>query len=269
MGKAIYMPKGKAQEYNKYAVNFFNGCSGDCSYCYCKKYPMSQFWSTTPTLKKSLVDEKTAIVIFEKELLKNLLELQEHGLFFNFSSDPFLPEAQQITFEAARLCNQNDVPCIFLTKQANWYDLIKVTRLMNVVMWPSNSIGFTLTGHDKLEPGCATNNNRIEVMKEMFGYGVNTWASIEPVINFGSSEEMVAKTVNICSHYKIGLQSGVKQKPEEIRVFMNKVNFHISFSSLPKIPTIYWKDSLLEQAGVSRDELPQNCVNADYKFWKE
>jgi hypothetical protein len=28
MSKAIYQPKGKAQEYNQWAVNFFNGCSG-------------------------------------------------------------------------------------------------------------------------------------------------------------------------------------------------------------------------------------------------
>ena len=156
-GKAIYTPSGKAGEYSQYAVNFYNGCSGDCSYCYCKKYPMSQFWSTIPTLKKGLVNEETAIKIFEKELIKNLPDLQKHGLFFNFSSDPFLPEAILMTRMAVVVCNNYDVPCKFLTKQTEWEHPNKHRELMRALVWNDNhSFGFTLTGHDELEPGCAS-----------------------------------------------------------------------------------------------------------------
>ena len=55
MGKAIYQPKGKASEYSKYAVNFYNGCSADCDYCYCKSGMLKNVWSNKATLKKTLI----------------------------------------------------------------------------------------------------------------------------------------------------------------------------------------------------------------------
>ena len=261
-GKAIYQPKSKAAEYGQWAVNFYKGCSGDCSYCYLKKYPMSQFWSTTPTLKKGLVNESTAIKIFEKELIKNLPELQKHGLFFNFSSDPFLPEAIKMTRMAVVICNQNDVPCKFLTKQTDWLLKEGNTELLRALEWNDNhSFGFTLTGHDELEPGCASNDKRIDAMS-IISVVAKTWASIEPVIDMKSSSRMIRETKGICDHYKIGLESGKKFDPVELRQWINFTNQFIENTG-----TIYWKDSLLKAAGVSRDELPSNCVGRDYNLF--
>ncbi len=263
---AIYTPKGKAQEYSFFASNFYNGCEGDCSYCFLKEFPFSINWSTKPTLKATLINPKEAIRIFEKELMANLIELQKHGLFFNFSSDPFLKATQQLTLQAAILCNNHDIPCKFLTKQAEWTNN---SHLLRVVTWnPQSSVGFTLTGRDEHEPGCAPNRQRIKAMKKLFNGGVITYASIEPIIDFGSSEAMISQTKHFCTHYKIGLQSHKKHKPEEIRVFMNKVNIHLSFSNVDPVPTVYWKDGLLKQAGVTRNELPQNCVGRDFKYWE-
>ena len=43
-------------------------------------------------------------------------------------------------------------------------------------------------------------------MKEMANYGMKTWASIEPVIDFPSALAMVYQAVNTgCQHFKIGL----------------------------------------------------------------
>ncbi len=282
-GKAIYNPSGKAGEYSEWAVNFYNGCSGDCSYCYCKKYPMSQFWSTIPTLKKSLVDEETAIKIFEKELGRNLLwektegitnGLKKNGLFFNFSSDPLLDASATLNTKAMQICFDNKVPVKILTKQTSQIEMMVAEMANNGTFWNRDipkdllAIGFTLTGHDKLEPGCSPNHERIMRMEDLHALGIKTWASIEPIIDFGASELMVSRTKNFCDHYKIGLESGSKHSPEDIRVFMNKVNFHISFTNQEKIPTIYWKDSLLKAAGVSRDELPSNCIGRGYNLFE-
>ena len=61
---------------------------------------MSQFWSTTPHIKKSLGDFESALDIFAKEIDKNLSALQEHGVFFSFSSDPCLNETFALTLNS-------------------------------------------------------------------------------------------------------------------------------------------------------------------------
>jgi len=58
-----------------------------------------------PQLKKCFKNETDAFEIFSKELDKNLGELQKHGLFFSFTTDPLLPETEMLTFWAAGTVN--------------------------------------------------------------------------------------------------------------------------------------------------------------------
>jgi len=205
-GKAIYQPKGPAGEYAEWACNFYVGCSNDCSYCYCKKGVLGHVMGgLIPTLKKCFKDEADALKIFEKELKLNLLELQKHGLFFTFTSDPFLPETTLLTQQAARLCLINDVPVKFLTKRADWHIDALIRELNeNQTIWnyePKKHLlafGFTLTGHDELEPNASTNAERIEAMKKLHNAGFKTFASIEPIIDLNSSMEMIQQTIGFC-----------------------------------------------------------------------
>lgn len=255
-GKAVYTPRAKAREYSKYAVNFYNGCSADCEYCYCKKGPMGNLWSTTPTLKKTLVGDITAFDIFRKEVIKNKLELQKHGLFFNFNSDPFLRETINLNLRAMSFCWEMNIPVKALTKQTWWINDYEI---------PSNvSIGFTLTCHDELEPGAATNQERIAAMKYLHGQRYKIWVSIEPIIDLPSSFKMIMKTIKYVSHYKIGLLSGGKPDLIELFEFVHIVNMYIQHNSNANV---YWKDSLLEQAGINRKDLPEFCVDRDYRWW--
>ena len=259
MGKAIYEPKGKAQEYSKYAVNFYNGCSADCEYCYCKKGPMGNLWSTTPTLKKTLVGDITAYDIFRKEAVKNKLELQKHGLFFNFNSDPFLRETIELNMWAMNYCKYMDIPVKALTKQTWW---------LGKYVIPNNvSIGFTLTGHDDMEPGAATNQERIEAMECLYMAGCKLWASIEPVIDIASSIRMIYDTLEFCDHYKIGTLSGAKYDKDDLSDFVHSMATVITGHA-----TVYFKDELLKQAGVSREFINSywaGCVDRDYRWWAE
>ena len=256
MGKAIYCPKGKAQEYSKYACNFYNGCSADCEYCYCKKGPMGNLWSTIPTVKKTLVDEITATEIFEKEVNKNLEELRKHGLFFNFNSDPFLRETIDLNTWAIKHCSSLDIPTKVLTKQTWWIGEYGIPK--------DTAIGFTLTGHDELEPGAPTNQERIKAMETLHLQGYKIWASIEPVIDPVSSSWMIYRTKQWVSHYKIGALSGKKYVSSELLAFVDYMNDYIKHRSLA---TVYWKDSLLQQAGIDRKDLPEFCVDRDYRWW--
>ena len=97
MGNAIYRPKGAAGEYSAWACNFYTGCSNDCQYCYCKQGVMSHVWDTEPHLKKCFRNEEHALRTFVDEAAKNLAELQEHGIFFSFTTDPMLPETIGLT----------------------------------------------------------------------------------------------------------------------------------------------------------------------------
>lgn len=268
-GKAIYNPSGKAGEYSYWACNFYVGCSNDCSYCYCKKGVLgSAMGGTTPTLKKCFKDEKHALQVFEKELLQNLEDLQKHGIFFTFTSDPMLEETIALNWEAAVMAIENNVPVKFLTKSVGGWvnDLTTIHDSWKKYI----AIGLTLTGHDELEPCASTNAERIESMKILHEGGYKTFASIEPIIDFESSKEMIRKTAGYCDLYKIGLESGKQYDKDELLSFIEYCNSFYTTEARTGFykHTNYFKDSLLKLAGIERSGLPDNCVTRDYNLFK-
>ena len=265
-GKAIYQPEGAAAEYAKYACNFYKGCSNSCTYCYCNRWK----WGNTPTLKKCFKDEDHALAVFEKELKENLPELQKYGLFFSFTTDPLIEETWGITFEALRLCVLYSVNAKVLTKSVIWlhktYSFGKspFVEYFNIQEWKKYiAVGFTLTGRDELEPNASTNAERIEAMKKLHDEGFKTFVSAEPIIDFKSSKDVMCAVMDTCELYKIGLKSGKKYDKSELREFVEWV---ISYNR-KKCAKFYFKDNLLAQAGITRDQLPANCVDRDYNMF--
>ena len=269
MSKAIYMPKGKAGEYAKYACNFYVGCSNDCDYCYCKRGLLGHaMGGTTPTLKKCFKNEDDALKVFERELVANLRLLQNHGLFFTFTSDPLLPETEGLTWAAIDTCIEYDVPVKLLTKRAD-FDVSTYYDIHS----DSISFGFTLTGCDDKEPHASTNAERIFKMKELYRRGFNTFASIEPVIDLGKSYDMIAKTLGYCDLYKIGLLTGKRPYTrEQVEMFVRDVNDMIhrhNFFNREDVK-VYWKDSVLEFLKMERTDKCFDhwfCVDADYNIF--
>lgn len=276
MNKAIYMPKGKAGEYAKYAVNFYVGCSNDCDYCYCKRGLLGHaMGKPTPTLKKCFKDYRHAFNVFQKEMNANLYELQKHGLFFTFTSDPFLYETIGLTLEAVDYAIHKCVPCQMLTKRADfighlpiwWSDPMYINKL---------AFGFTLTGMDEMEPNANTNAERIECMSKLHRLGHKTFASIEPVINLNESGRMITEALGHCDLFKIGLLSGKKNYTrQEVMNFVHNINQiirdHNRYNGVDV--KVYWKDSVPEFLGMSRDEFPEvtmyaHCVGADYNIFR-
>jgi DNA repair photolyase len=262
-GKAIYNPSGKAGEYSPCACNFYTGCSNNCDYCYLKHGVLRSTWSDAPKLKKKFRDEDHAYAVFQKELLANLEPLRRSGLFFTFTSDPMLPETRILTTGAATVALRNGVPVMFLTKCAsaeyilNWAALTGIDRQMVAV-------GFTLTGRDDKEPGASTNQDRIIAMARLHAAGFKTWASIEPIIDLGRSYEMIAKTVEFCDHYKVGLQSGKAYNRKEVGQFLDCIG------ELERNRPIYLKDSIFKYCYNTREVIEQtagNFVGMDYNIF--
>lgn len=276
---AIYQPKGKAAEYAKWACNFYIGCSNGCTYCYLKKgIGCKTLGGNKPTLKKCFskggrykfdrsiwIDgEDFALSVFGFELEENLIELQKNGLFFSFTTDPLLPETIGLTFEAIEMCIENQIPVYVLTKTVtdefdNFYLNFSIEEAINSKI----AFGFTLTGHDELEPHASKNMERIEAMRKLHNAGFKTFASIEPVIDFESSMQMIIRTASICDLLKIGLESGKKYNKKELQEFVSSVSFITKDTR-----KIYWKDSLLKAAGINRADLPDNCVSRDYNLFE-
>jgi DNA repair photolyase len=265
-GKAIYQPSGKAAEYSAWACNFYKGCSNGCTYCYLKKGREAKvLGGDKPVLKSCFEHETDALDVFSKELTKNLDALQKHGLFFSFTTDPMLPQTIDLTWDAVGIAIYKKVPVKILTKSTQWVDgwLADIKNFDGGIENPElYAFGFTLTGHDELEPGASTNAERIKAMRKLHDAGFKTWASIEPIIDFESSYRMILESLDCCDLYKIGLESGKKYSKSDLLYF-------IDFIACELVVPVYFKDSLLKQAGTSRSELPSNCVTRDYNIFRD
>ena len=269
MGKIIYETKGAAAEYAKYGFSAFLGCSCGCSYCFNKHGRFAKVMGgNVPTLKKCFRDERHALEVFEKELKANLSELQKHGLLFSFTTDPCLPETWPLTQRAGRFAIKNHVPIKILTKRAELSDFTLFNWFWGI--WENDyykkyvAVGFTLTGHDSLEPGASTNTERIEAMKKLHNAGFKTFASIEPIIDFESSFEMVRAIAGRCDLIKIGLMSGKKYDKGEQDKFM----FNVIMLARRKNLRVYLKDSMFKNTSYLRENLPFEFVTADYNIFK-
>ncbi len=259
-GKSIYNPSGKAGEYSYWACNFYNGCSNGCTYCYLKKGVLKPtLGGDKPTLKKCFKNEEHALQVFEKELLKNLDKLRKHGLFFSFTTDPMLPETNELTYRAVWIATVRGVPCKILTKRIDWVG----NGIWKTIRGDIVAFGFTLTRHDELEPCASTNAERIQAMKQLHEAGFKTFSSLEPIINFADTLSIIEKTQGFCDLYKIGLESGKQYKVSVLREFIEQCCLKSA-----RMSKIYFKDTLLKQAGISRDSLPDYCVDRDYNLFE-
>lgn len=269
-GKAIYEPAGKAGEYAKYACNFYVGCSNDCDYCYCKRGVLGHaMGKPQATLKKCFANEEQALRIFQKELRENINELQQHGLFFTFTSDPMLPETETLTIKAVDYAITFGVPCKILTKRADFgipKSWIRHNHLKCLI-----AFGFTLTGCDELEKGASTNEERINTMRNLHKLGFKTFASIEPIIDCDKSLQMIRKTLGYCDLYKIGLLSGgCSYSRDEVSNFVRSVNGDMLELNTVRKTMVYWKDSVIDYLNTDRNDFRftyNHCVNADYNIF--
>ena len=261
-GKAIYNPSGKAGEYSYWACNFYKGCSNGCTYCYLKKGVLAHVMGGDKAeLKSCFKDEQNAIEVFEKELMQNIEDIREHGLFFSFTTDPMITATKRLTIAAVKICNKNKVPVKVLTKEAGYVYLLGLSTDFEIDK-SIIAVGFTLTGHDEMEPGASTNLQRIRAMELCKKSGFKTFASIEPIVDFVSAKNMIGSTLNFCDLYKIGLMSGKKYDVVEAQSFVEWLN------DLSKQPKIYLKESIQKLTHYTNEDLDFNFVTRDYDIFK-
>jgi DNA repair photolyase len=216
-----------------------------------------------PVLKKGVVNEEHAYHLAMAEIIENRDEIiRDGGLFMTFTSDPCMMETYDLFADINFWACNHGIPVTILTKCA--YDIPK--KCEGIPKRPCFSpfcisskmlaIGWTLTGHDELEPNAAPNSERLRYMKMASDKGMMTWASIEPVIDFPSSLDMIYQALNAgCQHFKIGLltnntrvvrkdfQIGVHQfKAYDVRDCLHFVEDVMRMTAGKA--TVYWKQSV-------------------------
>ena len=268
MSNAIYQPYGRAKEYTRWACNLHVGCENACTYCFNKRGVLSAAaGGNTARLKKCFKDEDDAYLTFVSELSRYRKEIiRDGGLLFSFTTDPCLPATLKLTFRCIAYATGWKVPCLVLTKRADW--ILHNPGMADVLNFANGllAVGYTLTGCDEMEPSASPNDDRIEAMRVLKEAGIRTFASIEPVIDFGRSLEMIRKSAPWCNHFKVGLLSGNRhaydmyRMPGDLETFVKEANA----AARAHGRTVYWEKSVTQIIGHEISD--PCCVGADYKL---
>ena len=311
--KILSRPKGNAAEYGRWSVNPYVGCSHGCLYCYLKKGPSGAYLGQeTPVLKKGIVNEEHAYHLAMAEIAANRDEIaRDGGLFMTFTSDPCAKATRSLCFRIAGSAIEECVPVVMLTKNADFFQYSTLNAILenrdllmnmskdeyqrilddgmlfqtwlggpwNDMVKARTAFGWTLTGHDELEPGASASDERIDTMKRMSAEGYTTWASIEPVIDFPSSLEMVYRALNAgCRHFKIGLLTNntrLVRKPFEFGGHRFKAyDAHDCLNFIDDVmrmtagfATVYWKQSVRDLLGCDLDTKIDEYPHSVGKGW--
>lgn len=122
------------------------------------------------------------------------------------------------------------------------------------------TIGFTITGKDKLEPGAPSTEERIEALRELRDkYLVKTFVSLEPITSIHAASEVIKKTYKITDEIRLGAQSPIKKDrydSNEFFGFMTAVKFLAR-----DFPCRFMvKDSMYKQAENFEDTYRDMCI---------
>ena len=300
-GALIYQPQGAAGEYAKWAINLYHGCSNGCTYCYNRRGVLSHVFGDKPELaapiikqrdkqlneylkknnmtahdaiKKGVVNHEglmAALDLISKDLEKIGKDKirQDGGIFFSFTCDPFDMEADMFILQQVVLHLLFDrIPVTILTKNVHW---------MQTGLWKSTlrdlttdykdiarylTIGFTITGKDKLEPGAPSTEERIEALRELHDkYVVKNFVSLEPITSIHTASEVIKKTYQITDEIRIGAQSPIKKNRYHVMEF---IGFVVAVRSLANNLDCHFmvKDSMYKQAETFDDTSCRICVKA-------
>jgi len=193
----IYRPKGKAAEYSHLAINHYVGCGHGCKYCYCPAVTRNYEFHSRQSVRKDVLYRL-------RREAPNFAGTNERVLL-SFACDPYQPldDAEQITRKVIEILRENDVPFQVLTKGGT-----RACRDFELY-GPDDMFAATLTFLDERdsrreEPNAAIPRSRILALELAKQRGIETWASLEPVIDVKQSLEIIRQTHQLVDHYKIG-----------------------------------------------------------------
>lgn len=267
-GALIYQPQGAAGEYAKWAINLYHGCSNGCTYCYNRRGVLSHAFGDKPELAAPIVKARdkllneylkknnmtahdaipqkvirdttdvAALEIVAKDIMRIGEDVirEDGGIFFSFTCDPFDPDidADMLRMIVFVLLDRQ-IPVTILTKNVDWLENDKWKDFLEPdTDCPDNllrdlTIGFTITGNDKLEPNAPSTEERIEALRKLHNeYKIKAFVSLEPITSIHTASEVIKKTYQITDEIRIGAQSPIKKDrydPNEFFGFITAIKY--------------------------------------------
>ena len=249
--------KGNAEEYARWSVNPVLGCPHQCRYCYLRKGAWREnLGGCTQHLKKGIKDFNHAYFVAMSEIIENREQIiKDGGLFMSFVTDPLCVAYRNLFLRIAyKAVNDYKIPVIILSKSTITLHENPIPMLCSMLAkFPEYrslvAFGATLTGHDEMEPYAPTNRQRIAQLVDYHNLGFRTWASIEPVIDFDSSYEMIERALDAgVRHFKIGLLTRATKVVRGNYLILDCADFVEKVANLTKYRgvTVYWKQSVYD-----------------------
>lgn len=196
--------------------------------------------------------------------------IEDGGVFMSFTCDPLDTDenVQHYTFVAAQKLLGYGIPVTLLTKNVAWLKedswKLLLEEYPKLICCQNHhallTIGFTITGKDKLEPNAPSTEKRIEVLRKLHDeYKIKTFVSLEPITSIHTASEVIKKTYQITDEIRIGAQSPIKKDrydPNEFFGFITAVKFLAC-----DLPCCFMvKDSMYKQAETFEDTYRDMCI---------
>jgi len=193
----IYRPRGRAAEYSHLAINHYVGCSHGCVYCYVPAITKNYEFHVKQFVRKDVLYRL-------RREAPNYAGTNERVLL-SFACDPYQPldDTEQITRRVIEILRENDIPFQILTKGGT-----RACRDFELY-GPHDVFAATLTflnesNSRKWEPHAAIPRSRILALEMAKQKGIETWVSLEPVIDPYQSLKIIRQTHQLVDHFKIG-----------------------------------------------------------------
>lgn len=195
----IYEPSGAAAEYCRRALNLFDGCVHGCKYCY---VPLVRY-TDRPTFHATA---RPRLSLEDIEASARATRGDTRPILLCFSCDPYQNTGlvnASIMRATIQLLHKYGHPVAVLTKAGG------LAQRDFGLYRPGDSFGVSLTHLDKeksrqWEPGAADPEIRIGNLIEAKMAGIDTWVSLEPVIDPQESLAIITATAGFVDHYKTG-----------------------------------------------------------------
>jgi len=196
----IYRPSGRAAEYAHLAINHYAGCSHGCKYCYVPACTHNSRFFEYQSVRKD--------VLYRIRQQAPKFAGTDERVLLCFSTDPYQPldRKKHITREVIKILREFDIPFQVLTKggmrAARDFDLYGTC----------DAFATTLTLLDNYqsrvwEPMTALPADRIAAIETAKRAGIETWVSLEPVIDPEMSLQIIKETHHAVDHYKVGVMN--------------------------------------------------------------
>lgn len=201
MRPLIYTPSGRAGEYSNhgYAANLYSGCTHGCQYCYVP----SVLHMDRETFHSKVTPAPDALARLKADM-KRVGNLPE-PVFLCFTCDPYCNDAPVgFTREAIKIILGSGNSVNILTKGG-----INGVADFDLLRGTDSKIGATLTFNSrdlsaKWEPNASCPESRVLMLYYAKNNGIETWASIEPVIDPKESLTIMYRTMQYVDTFKIG-----------------------------------------------------------------